>query len=96
MRTIPENAILLNARVDSSGTAFINFDQGLLKYHPGGSASEMATVYSLTNTLAMNIPAIKRVKILVDGKELETLKGHLDARFPFTPNPELITQTQAG
>ncbi len=50
----------------------------------------MATVYSLTNTLTVNIPAIKKVKILIGGKERESLKGHIGLKHPFTMNRELI------
>jgi len=58
--------------------------------HPGGSAAEMATVYSLTNTLTTNLPAIKKVRILIGGKEKESLKGHIGLRNPFMMNRELI------
>jgi hypothetical protein len=39
---------------------------------------EELTVASLIQTLVANIPDILRVKILVDGKERETLAGHAD------------------
>jgi hypothetical protein len=58
--------------------------------HPGGSTAEMATVYSLTNTLTVNMPAIKKVKILIGGKERESLKGHIGLKNPFSINRELI------
>ena len=31
-----------------------------------------------------NLPAITAVQLLVDGKELDTLAGHVDLRRPFT------------
>jgi len=96
VRTIPEKARLINARVDGSGTAVVNFDSAFIEQHPGGSASEVATIYSLTNSITRNMPEVKRVKILVDGKEMETLKGHIDARFPFVPNMEIVTKSSAG
>jgi hypothetical protein len=33
---------------------------------------------SIIQTLSTNIPGLTRVKILVDGKERETLAGHAD------------------
>jgi hypothetical protein len=51
----------------------------------------MATIYSLTNTLIVNLPDIKKVKILIDGKEQESIRGHISIRNPFTLNKELIT-----
>jgi hypothetical protein len=34
----------------------------------------------------VNLPAITRVKILVDGKEVDTLAGHVDLRQPLARN----------
>lgn len=96
VRTVPEKSRLINARVDSSGIAVINFDSAFLENHPGGSSSEIATIYSLTNSITRNIPEVKKVKILVDGKEMETLKGHIDARYPFAPNMDLVSKESAG
>ena len=42
----------------------------------------MFTVYSLVNTLTDNLPAISAVQILVDGREVDTLAGHVDLRRP--------------
>ncbi len=93
VNTFPEKVDVMNVKIDA-GTAYVSFNRNLIKNHPGGSASEMATIYSLTNTLTANIPAINRVKILVAGKEIESIKGHIDTRQPFTPNQELIVQAK--
>jgi hypothetical protein len=39
---------------------------------------EELTIASLVETLVENVPGISRVKILVEGKERETLAGHAD------------------
>lgn len=88
----PEETELKNVKVEKDGTAVINFSRTLVERHPGGSSSEVATVYALTNTLIQNLPLIKRVKLEIDGKGPETLKGHVDTRFPFTFNKELIKE----
>ncbi len=46
--------------------------------HPSGILVEDFTVYSLVETLAANMPQIKQVKIIVNGKERATLAGHAD------------------
>jgi spore germination protein GerM len=69
--------------------AQVNFGASLTKSHPGGSAAEMATIYSLTNTLTANIPDIKAVKILVEGKLLPSIKGHITTDRTFKPDPDL-------
>lgn len=90
VHTFPPKADIISVKIESDRTARVNFGKNLAANHPGGSASEMATIYSLTNTLIANIPEINKVKILIEGKELESLKGHIDIRKPFSFNKELI------
>lgn len=91
VNTFPEKVEVLNVKIDGK-TAYVSFSKNLTKQHPGGSAAEMASLYSLTNTLAENIPEVKSVKILVAGKEIPSIKGHIDTRRPFSPNRELVVQ----
>jgi hypothetical protein len=58
--------------------------------HPGGIKLELITIYSIVNSLILNIPAIDAVKILIGGREALTLAGHVDLRFPFKANMLLI------
>lgn len=90
VNTFPSKTDIISVKIESDQTARINFGKNFAANHPGGSASEMATIYSLTNTLITNIPEIKKVKILIEGKEQESLKGHIDIRNPFSFNKELI------
>ncbi len=46
--------------------------------HRSGILVEQLTVASIAQTLAANVNGIGRVKILVEGKERETLAGHAD------------------
>jgi Sporulation and spore germination len=46
--------------------------------HPSGVMVEDFTLFSMIETLALNMPEIKRVKIIVDGRERSTLAGHAD------------------
>ena len=92
--TFPKNVNLQSVKIERDGTAYVSFGENLVKYHPGGSSSEMATVYSLTNTLTANIPDVKKVKILIEGKEAESLKGHIDLQDFFTMNKDLLAPLQ--
>ena len=95
VNTFPTGVGVKDVKVNDEGTAFINFSKNLIKLHPGGSTAEMATIYSLTNSVTENVSSIKRVKILVDGKELPSIKEHISTKKPFTPNPELFVPLQA-
>ncbi|MEA3471158.1 MAG: GerMN domain-containing protein, partial [Thermodesulfobacteriota bacterium] len=92
VETFPKGTKVEDVKI-KNGVTFVSFSRTLVNLHPGGSASEMMTIYSLTNTITRNMPQIKSVKILVEGKEIETIKGHIDARNPFTANRELIVHT---
>lgn len=67
---------------EQDGIATLDFNKDLIAAHPGGSMSELLTVYGLINTLAVNFPHIRKVNILVEGQAVETLKGHVDLRQP--------------
>jgi len=88
--TFPKGLTVKDVRIVDNEIALVNFSKSLTKLHPGGAASEMATIYSLTDSITQNIPAIKKVKILVEGKEISSIKGHISARNAFSPDPELI------
>ncbi len=92
VNTFPDRTDLRFVKIEGD-TAVVSFGKGLVRNHPGGSASEVATVYSLANTLTENLPGIARVRVLVDDKPQETIKGHIDLRQPIPANRELIAQT---
>jgi hypothetical protein len=95
INTYPSGVSVKDVKVNN-GTAFINFDANLCSLHPGGSATEMASIYSLVNSLTENVSSIKQVKILVDGDELASIKGHISTRKAFRSDPELIVKAQEG
>jgi len=66
----------------NGATAIVSFSRDLVSGHPGGSMTELLTVYALANTLAANYPHLRQVRILIDNQPVETLKGHVDLREP--------------
>src|SRR5262249_51708328 len=46
--------------------------------HPSGILLEQMTLTSLIETLTANVPGVNKVKFLVEGRERETLAGHVD------------------
>ncbi len=83
--TIPEGARVRQLYIDGEGTAYVDFTRELQANHAGGTAGELLTIYSIVDTLASNLEQVKRVQLLVEGAEITTLAGHIDARRPFTP-----------
>ncbi len=88
--TLPPRTKCLNVLVNEKGLAKVNFNQSLIKDHPGGSSAEILTAYSIVHSLTQNYPEIKKVQILVNGRPIETLSGHLSLKNPLSPNPNLI------
>jgi len=73
---LPKDAKVQDIFISEQGTAFIDFSNTIATGHPGGVLNEMATIYSIVDSLTYNLPEIKQVKILVGGVEKETLAGH--------------------
>ena len=76
----PKSAAIRSVKVHD-GLAIVDFDGGILKGFVGGSTGEEFLIGSIVDTLT-NFPEVKRVKFLVDGKEIETLSGHMDLSTP--------------
>ena len=88
--TLPPQTRLLTLQVDQSGVARVNFDQTLSKEHPGGSSAEMMTIYSIVNSLTLNFPQVKRVQILINGKAVESIAGHISLKQPIPSNLNMV------
>ena len=90
VRTIPANAKLRAIYIAPAGVCYVDLSSDVGNDHPGGCNSELLTIYSVVNSLILNVPEIKRVKLLIDGKEVQTLAGHIDLAFPLEANMLLI------
>jgi hypothetical protein len=90
VNTFPAGVVLIDVKVGDAGIASVNFSKNLIKKYQGGSTAEMATIYSLTNSITQNVPGIKKVKILVEGRELSSIKGHISTQKAFSPDLELL------
>ena len=90
MHTIPEGASLKSFYVGKDKIAFLDMSAALKENHPGGSKAELVTIYSIVNSLVLNIPEIDAVKILIGGREEMTLAGHVDMRRPFRADMLLV------
>jgi spore germination protein GerM len=88
--TLPSQTRLLALRLGEGGIARVDFNSAISKNHPGGSSAEIMTVYSVVNSLTGNFPEIKKVQILIEGNEIDTIKGHLSLKRPIPPNPALV------
>lgn len=85
---IPEGTTLREIYI-YEGVIYVDMSGEIVKNHPGGSSAEIATIFSIVNTLSFNLPQFS-VKILIDGKECETLAGHISLEEPFVFNKAIV------
>jgi spore germination protein GerM len=90
LKTIPAETQLRALYITPDGTCYVDLSEAVRKNHPGGSKSELLTIYSIVNSLVLNVSEIKRVQILIDGNEAPTLAGHIDLQLPVKANMLLI------
>ena len=79
------------------GLAVIDVNAAFADGHRSGVLAEELTIASLIQTLSANIPGILKVKILVEGKQRETLAGHADLSnfFDVSAINQLTSQLQS-
>lgn len=87
--TIPKGTIVRQVFI-ANNLAVIDFSREIAVRHLGGVLGEMATVYSIVNSVVDNVPGIDGVRILVDGSERSTLSGHLALDRSFGAAPEFV------
>ncbi|MDH4064181.1 MAG: GerMN domain-containing protein [Acidobacteriota bacterium] len=90
---VPAGTVLRAVYVSSRNEVFVDLDSTVQTNHPGGSMQELLTVYGLVNTLLVNLPTLGEVQILVEGREVDTLAGHVDLRRPLRKNEGLIVDS---
>lgn len=86
--TIPPGTRLRDIKIEN-GLATVDFSEAIKSKHPGGSAGEALTIGSIVNTLTQ-FPTVQKVQILVEGRVVETLAGHLDISKPLERQAEII------
>jgi sporulation and spore germination protein len=94
-QVVPKGTTLRAFYVSDRGDAFVDLSGDVVSAHPGGSLTELLTVYAIVNAVTANLPAVQRVQLLVEGKEVDTIAGHVDVRRPLDPDSTLVRASQA-
>ena len=90
VRTIPEKTVIRAIYVTQEGICYVDLTASIADKHPGGIRSELFSVYSIVNSVVLNVPEVEAVKILINGDEATTLAGHIDLQVPVKANMLLI------
>ena len=82
-QTIPKGTLLHEVYVDEQSTAYLDFSHHLKDGHIGSTTSEALTVAAILRTVKVNFPDdIRKVQILIEGLETDTIGGHVDISKP--------------
>ena len=102
-QTIPKGTLLYEVYIDELATAYLDFSHHLKDEHIGGTTSEALTVGAILRTVKANFPdQIRKVQILIEGLETDTIGGHVDISKPLSLSLELevvskqVELTEAG
>lgn len=74
---IPQNVRLMGLYRDAGQTLYIDLSDELRRNFQGDAVTEFLLLKGIYESLISNLSDFQDVRILVDGKEIETLGGHL-------------------
>jgi spore germination protein GerM len=87
---IPEGTTLREFYLGADGTAYVDLSPEFQSGLSTGSDDAITAVYAVVNTLTKNFDEIQKVKILVDGDEVDDLGGHISLSHPILPEMSLV------
>ncbi len=89
---LPPETKVRQVFIGKDGVATVDLSREVAEKFSYGSTMELAAVYAVVNTLAFNFKGVKKVVILVEGAEKETLGGHVDLTRAFLPDYSLVAR----
>ena len=92
-RVLPASTTVRAVFLAADGTAYVDLSNDILSDFEPGIQSETLAIYSIVNSITINIPSVKRVQFLIQGQEVETLDGHADLTAAFTPDLTRVKST---
>jgi len=91
---IPNGTKVRAVFLGAHGDAYVDLSTEAAIGHRGGTLDEALAVFAIVNAITSNLPDVTAVQILVDGKEVDSLAGHLDLRQPIRRATDWIRKGQ--
>lgn len=79
---IPSGTTVRAVFLTDAQEAYVDLGGTIVSGHSGGSLDEALAVYAIVNAITVNLPEVAAVQILVEGREVDSLRGHVDLRAP--------------
>jgi Na+-transporting methylmalonyl-CoA/oxaloacetate decarboxylase gamma subunit len=89
---LPPQTRVRQVFIAKDGLATVDFSRDVAEGFTYGSTSELAAIYAVVDTLVYNFKSVKKVVLLVEGAERETLGGHVDLSRAFLPDYALVAK----
>ena len=91
---IPAGTKVRAVFLGAHGEAYVDLSVEASTGHRGGALDEALAVFAIVNAITSNLPDVSAVQILVDGKEVDSLAGHIDLRQPIRRTADWIRKGQ--
>lgn len=80
--------------LDAAGTAYADLSPAapVQKELKASVEGELLAVYALVNSVTLSMSEVRQVRLLVDGREAQTLAGHIDLSRSFVKRTDLVKQ----
>jgi hypothetical protein len=92
---IPSGTTVRAVFLTDAKEAYVDLGGTIVSGHSGGSLDEALTVYAIVNALTVNLPEVTAVQILIEGHEVDSLRGHIDLRAPLRKATDWIQKGPA-
>lgn len=89
-RAVPAGAAVRGVFLTGRDDAYVDLDGAFAANLAGGSRNELLATYAIVSVVTTNLTSVTRVQLLIDGREVESLTGHVDLREPLRKNDSLI------
>ncbi len=91
---LPPEALPLHVFFLEERLAVVDYSRKIQENLPGGMDAERTALYAIVHTVTFNFPQISAVRLLVEGKEQETLAGHFGIEGNLQADLSLIQDYQ--
>lgn len=88
--SLPRELLLRGFYLDPGGNAYVDVATQGRQEARASAREELLAIYAVVNTLTMNFPEVRQVRFLVDGKEAQTLAGHVDLTRAYAARADLV------
>ena len=78
--------------LDASGTCYVDLSPAGPEGVQAPAWDELLALYAVADTLTQNFEEIRQVRFLIEGKEAQTLAGHIDLSGSFEKRMDLVRQ----